>query len=64
MISGLGGFSPQKPAHAGLPLPGIHPVLLDPNGHDILENNVEGLLCISRAVAEYDPNDIWGPYAL
>ena len=48
MISGLGGFSPQKPAHAGLPLPGIHPVLLDPNGHEILENNVEGLLCISQ----------------
>ena len=48
MISGLGGLSPQKPAHAGLPLPGIHPVLLDPNGHDILENNVEGLLCISQ----------------
>jgi acetyl-CoA synthetase len=48
MISGLGGLSPQKPAHAGLPLPGIHPVLLDPNGHEILENNVEGLLCISQ----------------
>ena len=48
MISGLGGLSPQKPAHAGLPLPGIHPVLLDTNGHEILENNVEGLLCISQ----------------
>ncbi|MDE0979068.1 MAG: AMP-binding protein, partial [Flavobacteriales bacterium] len=48
MISGLGGLSPQKPAHAGLPLPGIHPVLLDRNGHEILENNVEGLLCISE----------------
>lgn len=48
MISGLGGLSPQKPAHAGLPLPGIHPVLLDRNGKEILENNVEGLLCISE----------------
>ncbi len=48
MISGLGGLSPQKPAHAGYPIPGIHPVLLDPNGQEIKENNVEGLLCIAH----------------
>lgn len=46
MISGLGNLSPTKPAHAGLPLPGIDPVLLDPEGNEITRPNVEGLLCI------------------
>jgi acetyl-CoA synthetase len=46
MISGLGHLSPQKPAHAGLPLPGIRPVLLDAEGKEIGENDCEGLLCI------------------
>jgi acetyl-CoA synthetase len=46
MISGLGDISPQKPAHAGYPLPGIHPVLVDQKGNTIEENDKEGLLCI------------------
>jgi acetyl-CoA synthetase len=46
MISGLGNLSPQKPAHAGYPLPGIHPVLVDPQGTPIDANEKEGLLCI------------------
>jgi acetyl-CoA synthetase len=46
MISGLGNLSPQKPAHAGYPLPGIHPVLVDPQGTPIDANEEEGLLCI------------------
>lgn len=46
MISGLGNLSPQKPAHAGYPLPGIHPVLVDPQGTPIHANEKEGLLCI------------------
>jgi acetyl-CoA synthetase len=46
MISGLGSLSPVKPAHAGLPLPGIQPVLLDQNGKEIKENEKEGYLCI------------------
>ena len=48
MISGLGALSPQKPTHAGLPLPGIQPVLLDQEGKEIHENEVEGYLCIKH----------------
>lgn len=48
MISGLGSHSPQKAAHAGFPLPGIQPVLLDHDGNVIEENEVEGLLCIKH----------------
>ncbi len=46
MISGLGKHSPMKPAHAGYPLPGIQPVLLDQGGNIIEENEVEGYLAI------------------
>lgn len=46
MISALAGISELKPAHAGLPLPGIQPVLLDAQGNEIRENNQDGLLCI------------------
>lgn len=48
MISGLGNLSPMKPAHAGLPLPGIQPVLLDQEGNEIQENGVEGYLAIKH----------------
>jgi acetyl-CoA synthetase len=48
MISGLGNISPAKPAHAGLPLPGIQPVLLDAEGKEIQGNGVEGYLCIKH----------------
>ncbi|MDZ4822890.1 MAG: acetate--CoA ligase [Flavobacteriales bacterium] len=44
MISGLGNLSPMRPAHAGLPLPGIQPALLDEKGNEILENEREGFL--------------------
>jgi acetyl-CoA synthetase len=46
MISGLAGISPLRPAHAGQPLPGIQPVLLDAEGREIEGNDVEGYLCI------------------
>jgi acetyl-CoA synthetase len=46
MISGLGDLSPMRPAHAGYPLPGIQPVLLDQEGKEIKENGLEGYLCI------------------
>jgi acetyl-CoA synthetase len=48
LISGLGALSPQKPSHAGLPLPGILPVLLDAEGKEITKNGVEGYLCIKN----------------
>lgn len=46
MISGLGGLLGQKASHAGWPLPGIQPVLLDAEGTVIEKNEIEGLLCI------------------
>jgi acetyl-CoA synthetase len=46
MISALGNTGPIKPAHAGYPLPGVQPVLLDNEGKEIEGNDVEGYLCI------------------
>ena len=46
MISGLGGLSPMKPAHAGYPLPGVQLCLVDNEGTEIAGNDVEGLLCV------------------
>ena len=46
MISPLAGITPNKPAHASLPLPGIQPVLVDPEGKELKGMNVEGNLCI------------------
>lgn len=46
MISALSGISELKPAHAGLPLPGIQPILVDGEGNEIQGNDVEGYLCI------------------
>jgi acetyl-CoA synthetase len=48
MISALAGITPLKPAHAGLPLPGVQPVLLDSEGKEIMGNDVEGYLCIKH----------------
>lgn len=46
MISGLGAHSPMRASHAGYPLPGIQPVLLDADGNEITENEKEGYLCV------------------
>ncbi|RZP01195.1 MAG: acetate--CoA ligase [Flavobacteriales bacterium] len=46
MISALAGITPNKPAHASLPLPGILPVIVDSEGNELLGNNVQGNLCI------------------
>lgn len=46
MISNMAGVTPAKPSYATLPLPGIHPMLVDENGNEIKENNVTGNLCI------------------
>lgn len=46
MISGLGNLSPLKPTYAGYPLPGIQPVLLNQEGQEIPDADVEGYLCI------------------
>jgi acetyl-CoA synthetase len=46
MISALAGITPNKPAHASLPLPGIQPIIVDADGNELLGNNVEGNLCV------------------
>lgn len=46
MISGMGNLSPMKPTFAGLPMPGVQPVLLDQEGNEIEEPDVQGYLAI------------------
>ncbi|MDX5443259.1 MAG: acetate--CoA ligase [Hymenobacteraceae bacterium] len=44
MISTIPGATPMKPSHAGLPLPGVQPMLIDSDGNEITENEKEGYL--------------------
>lgn len=46
MISALAGITPNKPAHASLPLPGIQPIIVDAEGNELHGNNVQGNLCV------------------
>jgi acetyl-CoA synthetase len=46
LISNLAGVTPAKPAFATLPLPGVHPILVDEQGNEVKGNNVSGNLCI------------------
>ena len=51
LISNLAGVTPNRPAWATLPLPGIQPILVDENGKENTEINIEtgyvhGNLCI------------------
>ena len=46
MISPLAGITPNKPAHASLPLPGVQPIIVDADGNELVGNNVEGNLCV------------------
>ena len=46
MISPLAHITEMKPTFATLPLPGIQPCLVDPDGKEILGNDVQGNLCI------------------
>ena len=46
MISAMAGITPSVPARAGLPLPGVQPVLLNQDGTEIEGNNQEGYLAI------------------
>ena len=46
LISNLAGVTPEKPAFATLPLPGIQPMLVDEKGKELVGNNVSGNLCI------------------
>ena len=46
MISPIPNVIECKPTYATLPLPGVQPILLDNDGNEIIDNNVEGNLCI------------------
>jgi acetyl-CoA synthetase len=46
LISNLAGVTPEKPAHATLPLPGVQPLLVDEKGEEVKGNRVGGNLCI------------------
>ncbi len=49
LVSALAGVTPNKPAHASLPLPGIEPIIVDADGNELYGNNVEGNLCVKRS---------------
>jgi acetyl-CoA synthetase len=49
MISALAGITPSVPARAGLPLPGVQPVLLNQEGQEIEGNDQEGYLAIKAS---------------
>lgn len=48
MISPLAGITKIKPSYATYPLPGIFPELLDKDGNEIKENNINGSLCMKK----------------
>lgn len=49
MITPLPGITDAKPCFASYPMPGIQPLLVDIQGHEIHGNDVEGLLCIKHS---------------
>jgi acetyl-CoA synthetase len=48
LISSLGNKTKSKPAFAGMPLPGIMPILLDDDGKEITKPNMVGNLCFKH----------------
>jgi acetyl-CoA synthetase len=43
LISNLAGVTPAKPSWATLPMPGVQPILVDENGHEITEGDENGI---------------------
>ncbi len=46
LISPLAGITPLKPTYATLPLPGVQPCIVSPEGVELEGDGVEGMLCI------------------
>lgn len=61
MISPKAFFTKTKPAHATLPLQGVEPVLVDPNGQLITEKVAEGNLCLAKPWPSM-ARTIWGDH--
>jgi acetyl-CoA synthetase len=47
LISNMAGITPAKPTHATLPLPGVHPILVDEAGNEVEGNPASGNLCMN-----------------
>jgi len=61
IISSLSGKTTSKPTFAGLPLPGILPVILDEDGREISKPNVVGNLCFKNPWPSII-RSIWGDH--
>ncbi|MBT7611158.1 MAG: acetate--CoA ligase [Bacteriovoracaceae bacterium] len=61
LISPLAGITKLKPAHATLPLPGVLPVLVDPEGKEVEGNPAEGNLCMKTPWPSI-ARSIWGDH--
>ncbi len=61
MISPIPGVIPTTPTYATLPLPGIVPQLLTPEGTTVEESAQEGALCIAQAWPSM-ARTIWGDH--
>jgi len=48
MLTPLPGITDAKPTYCSYPMPGIQPVLVDPQGNILEGNDIEGLLCIKH----------------
>ncbi len=59
MISPIPYVTPTIPTFATLPLPGIQPALMDTNQTELIENQVEGALCIKQPWPSI-ARTIWG----
>lgn len=46
MITTIPGITDQKPTYACYPMPGVQTCLVDKDGNELTDNDVEGLLCI------------------
>lgn len=44
LITSFAGITPDKPSWATLPMPGVQPILVDENGHEVTERDENGLL--------------------
>lgn len=44
LISNMAGVTPAKPTWASLPMPGVQPLLVDENGHEVTEKDENGIL--------------------
>ncbi len=61
MIAPLPGAVAQKPGSATLPLPGVCPVLVGPDG-EVMEGEAEGHLCLARSWPG-QARTVWGDHA-